>query len=123
MTLPSENEDLEGDYSPEAIEVLQDALEGREGGDMDDAELAKLFGLVDEFALAMKERLQQKHLEGYKGWDGSNWNPLVRSVTKIYQSREEHEPSRKARHLVDAANFILFDYGRITQQEAQDDQR
>jgi hypothetical protein len=63
------------------------------------SEVQDLFNMVNRLAFAMKEKLEQKSLEGYDGWD----NPDLRNELLIKML--EH---LKRGDMLDAINFAAF---------------
>jgi len=68
-------------------------------------EKVTLDALVDEFAEAMKNRLGERLVQGYQGWDDPdllNWGDLHRECISDLNRRKP----------IDAANWLLFMWNR-----------
>lgn len=67
-----------------------------------------LMNAVDEFAIAMKEKLSEKLKEGWDGW--AKLHPSV-SVDRAYNHLRRLDKG-EVRQDVDVANFMMFHYIR-----------
>lgn len=75
----------------------------------EDPEWKALEALVDNFAEAMKVKLQQKMREGRSGWDDPDW--LLTQVRE--QLRIHADFPTKPEDFVDIANFAAFAWNKL----------
>jgi hypothetical protein len=70
-------------------------------------EIHKLMLAVDAFAAAMKEKLLQKHREGFYGWNEmENFVPIIESI--LSHAEKMNKPGSLAREEVDIANLAMM---------------
>ena len=68
-------------------------------------ESEKLDAAVDEFSVAMKERLREKMKEGWKGWDDPNATLDIELVNGIKNKANSPDPDYQT---VDIANLCMM---------------
>lgn len=64
----------------------------------------KLYKAVDTFALAMKDKLREKELEGYDGWDDPECKEGIESALYVHVARQIDGSDQ----LVDIANLSMM---------------
>jgi hypothetical protein len=92
----------------------------RAGGSEGMNENNKLNYAVDEFALAMKERLTQKHKQGFTGWNNKDIHANSIVFKLFYKASEVYsllnfgeKRNLKKKVLVDIANFAMFIWRKL----------
>ena len=73
----------------------------------DKGKLEDLFLCVDAFAVAMKEKLLQKHREGFYGWNEQE-NLKGISDSLLIHATKQHELGIMRREEVDIANLAMM---------------
>ena len=67
----------------------------------------KLMQCVDEFAVEMKSKLLDKHIEGWKGWDDPEYMDAIKLGMITAVNKQQKNPMTAGQE-VDIANFAMF---------------
>ena len=65
-------------------------------------DIEKIYKVIDQFAAAMKEKMEEKYWEGYAGWDD------IKGVEKVITDRLIEHARRGKGQEVDIANFAMM---------------
>lgn len=90
-------------------------MEEMEAENKDLADLTKLRRTVQLFSSGMKQKLMNKHFQGFRGWDSMSLKEVTDAlVSHIMNLERDYRPE----DMIDIANFAMFMWHKL--KEAKD---